>query len=228
MRVAVLATGGKDSTLALHRALNDGYEVAFLACMIPAREDSYMFHYPNIHLIDLFAEAVEIPLVKAETSGVKELEIEDLKRLIEKLDVEGVVSGAIASTYQKTRIEQICKQLKLECITPLWHENPQNILREILDLKFEAVITGVYAFGFSAEWLGRKIDEDTVKALIELNRQYGVSLVGEGGEYETLVLDAPFFKKKIRIVEAEKIWKKQSGYLIVRKAILENKRKYSP
>lgn len=223
MRVAILATSGKDSTLALHRALSKGYEVAFLACMIPAREDSYMFHYPNIHLIDLFAEAIGIPLVKAETSGVKELEVKDLKLLIGKLDVEGVISGAIASTYQKTRIEQICKQLKLKCITPLWQENPQNIIREILDLKFEVIITGVYAYGFSAEWLGRKIDEDAVKALIELNRQYGVSLVGEGGEYETLVLDAPFFKKKITIVEAEKIWEKQSGYLIVRKAKLENK-----
>ncbi len=225
MRVAVLATGGKDSTLALYRVLSDGYEVAFLACMIPAREDSYMFHYPNIHLIDLFAEAFEIPLVKAETSGMKELEVEDLKHLIEKLDVEGVVSGAISSTYQKTRIEQICKQLKLKCITPLWQENPQNILREILDLKFEVIITGVYAYGFSAEWLGRKIDEETVNALKELNRRYGVSLVGEGGEYETLVLDAPFFRKKITIVEAEKKWENQRGYFFVKKAKLENKGK---
>jgi diphthine-ammonia ligase len=223
MRVAVLATGGKDSTLALRRALSKGYEVAFLACMIPAKEDSYMFHYPNIHLIDLFAEAVEIPLVKAETSGIKELEVEDLKRLIEKLDVEGLVSGAIASTYQKTRIEQICRQLNLECITPLWQESPQKILREILDLKFEVIITGVYAYGFNAEWLGRKIDEETVKALIKLNKEYGVSLVGEGGEYETLVLDTPFFNKKIKIVEAEKIWKKERGYLLVKKARLENK-----
>jgi diphthine-ammonia ligase len=223
MRVAVLATGGKDSTLALHRALSKGYEVAFLACMIPAKEDSYMFHYPNIHLIDLFAEAVEIPLVKAETSGIKELEVEDLKRLIEKLDVEGIVSGAIASTYQKTRIEQICRQLNLECITPLWQESPQKILREILGLKFEVIITGVYAYGFNVEWLGRKMDEETVKALIKLNKEYGVSLVGEGGEYETLVLDTQFFRKKIKIVEAEKIWKKERGYLLVRKARLENK-----
>lgn len=223
MRVAVLATGGKDSALALHKALKKGYEVAFLACMIPAREDSYMFHYPNIHLIDMFAEAAGIPLVKAETSGLKEVEVEDLKRLIAKLDVEGIVSGAIASNYQKTRIEQVCKQLNLECVNPLWHEDPQTILKEILDLKFDVIVTGVCAYGFDASWLGRRIDEETVNALIKLNRQHGVSLVGEGGEYETLVLDAPFFKKKIRIVEAEKIWKNQRGYFLVRKAKLENK-----
>ena len=224
MRVAVLVTGGKDSALALYRILNGNYEVVYLVSMIPLREDSWMFHYPNIHLVDLFAEAVEIPLVKAETSGIKEKEVEDLKRLIERLDVEGIVSGAIASSYQKTRINGICKQLKLKCITPLWDENPLNILKEILDLKFEVIITGVYAYGFGMEWLGRKIDENTVKALRELNRRYSISLVGEGGEYETLVLDAPFFRnKKIKIVKTEKVWENQSGYLMVTEAKLEDK-----
>lgn len=223
MRVAVLATGGKDSALALRRVLNEGYEAKYLASMIPLREDSWMFHYPNIRLVDLFAEAVEIPLVKAETSGVKEREVEDLKRLIEKLDVEGIVSGAIASNYQKTRIDGICERLKLKSITPLWHESPLSILKEILDLGLEVIITGVYALGFTRKWLGRTIDEDTVKALMDLNREHGISLVGEGGEYETLVLDAPFFKKRIRIVKAEKVWKNQSGYFLVTDAKLENK-----
>jgi diphthine-ammonia ligase len=213
MRVAVLATGGKDSALALYKVLNEDHEVKYLVSMIPLREDSWMFHYPNIRLVDLFAEAAEIPLVKAE----------DLKRLIEGLDVDAIVSGAIASTYQKSRIEKICEQLKLKCIAPLWHENPLNILKEIVALKFDVIVTGVYAYGFSEEWLGRKIDDATIKALIELNRHYGISLVGEGGEYETLVLDAPFFKKRIKIIEAEKIWKNQSGYFLITRAKLENK-----
>jgi len=223
MRVAVLATGGKDSALALHRVLKMGYEVKCLACMIPVREDSWMFHYPNINLVDLFAEAVGIPLVKAETSGIKEKEVEDLKRLIEGLDVDAIVSGAIASTYQKSRIEKICEQLRLRCIAPLWHENPLNILKEIVALKFDVIVTGVYAYGFSKEWLGRKIDNATIEALTELNKRYGISLVGEGGEYETLVLDAPFFKKRIKIVKAEKTWKNQSGSFLITKAKLESK-----
>lgn len=223
MRVAVLATGGKDSVLALHRVLNEGYEVRYLVSMIPLRQDSWMFHYPNIRLVDLFADAVEILLVKTETSGIEEKEVEDLKHLIEKLDVEGIVSGAVASNYQKTRIEKVCKQLSLKSVMPLWHENELDILTEILDLKFEVIITGVYAYGFDREWLGRKIDEKTVKALIELNRKYGVSLVGEGGEYETLVLDAPFFRKRIKIVKAQEVWENQSGYFLVTKAKLEKK-----
>jgi diphthine-ammonia ligase len=223
MRVAVLATGGKDSVLALHRVLSEGHEVRYLVSMIPLREDSWMFHYPNIRLVDLFADAVAIPLVKAETSGVKEKEVEDLKHLIEKLDVEGIVSGAVASHYQKTRIDKVCRQLSLKSVMPLWHEKELHILNEILDLKFEVIITGVCAYGFDKEWLGKKISEKTVKALKELNIKYGVSLVGEGGEYETLVLDAQFFRKRIKIIKAEKVWENQSGYFLVTKAKLESK-----
>jgi len=220
MRVAVLATGGKDSTLALYKALNEGYEVKYLVAMIPLREDSWMFHYPNIRFVDFFAEAVGIPLVKAETLGVKEEEVEDLKGLIKKLDVEGIVSGAIASQYQKSRVEKICKQLGLKCLTPLWQRNPLEILKEIVNLKFDVIITGVYAYGFDDGWLGKRIDYKTIKALIELNKKYGVSLVGEGGEYETLVLNGPLFKKKIKILEAEKVWKGQTGYFLIKRAEL--------
>jgi len=223
LRVAVLATGGKDSVLAFHEAMNEGHEIAYLVTMIPLREDSWMFHYPNIRLVDLFSEAVEIPIVKSETSGVKEEEVEDLKRLVGKLDVNGLVSGAIASEYQKTRVDKICAQLGLQCITPLWHVDPLEILRKILDLRFEVIITGVFALGFDSGWLGKKIDMETVNALMELNRQFGVSLVGEGGEYETLVLNAPFFKKRIKIIKAEKVWKNQSGTFLITHAELENK-----
>lgn len=225
MRVAVLATGGKDSTLALYKVLRDGYEVKCLVSMVPLREDSWMFHYPNMHLMDLFADAVGLPLVKGETSGVKEVEVEDLRKVVAKVDVEGLVCGAIASTYQKTRIERVCRQLGLKCIAPLWQQDPHKILDEILNLNFEVIITGVYAYGFTKSWLGRRIDAETVEALTDLNRRFGISLVGEGGEYETLVLDAPFFKKKLRIVEADIVWKGQSGYLLVRKAELEDKPK---
>jgi len=172
----------------------------------------------------LFAEAVAIKLVKAETAGIKEAEVEDLKHLLATLDIEGVVSGAIASQYQKKRIDRICKELNLKCIAPLWQKNPLDLLKEIVKLNFETIIIGVYAYGFDQEWLGRKIDSPTIDALIELNKKYGISLVGEGGEYETLVLDAPIFKKRIKIIQKEKIWEKQSGYLLIKKAELLDKR----
>jgi len=225
LRVAALVTSGKDSALALYRTLKKDYEVKNLVTMIPRLEDSWMFHYPNIHITDLFAEAVGIPLVKAETSGVKEAELEDLKRLLAQLDIDAVVSGGISSQYQKNRIDRICQELGFKHIAPLWQENPLKLLKQILELKMETVIVGVYAHGFTPNWLGRRIDETAINDLIELNKKYQVSLVGEGGEYETLVLDAPFFKKKIELVETEKIWENESGTLLVKKATLVNKDK---
>jgi len=209
--------------LALNRVLKEDYEVKYLATMISRREDSWMFHYPNIHMTSLFAEAACIPLVKEETSGIKEAELEDLKRLLAKLDVSAVVSGGIFSKYQKSRIDKVCQELGLKHIAPLWQEDPLKLLEEIISLKMETIIVGVYAYGFDEIWLGRKINEDTIKDLVELNRKFQVSLVGEGGEYETLVLDAPFFKKKIQLIETKKIWEGQSGYSIVKKAVLVNK-----
>jgi len=191
--------------------------------MIPQRQDSWMFHYPNIHLVDLFAEAVGISLVKTETAGVKEAEVEDLKKVLAKLDVEAVVSGAISSQYQKKRIDKVCNDLGLKSIAPLWHRDPRKLLDELVKLKIEAIITGVYAHGFNSDWLGRKIDQTTINDLVELNKKYHVSLVGEGGEYETLVLDAPFFNEKIKLIDTEKIRENQSCYLLVKKAVLGEK-----
>lgn len=224
MRVAVLASGGKDSTLSLYYAFKEGYEVKYLVTMIPQREDSWMFHFPNIQLVDLFAEAVEIPLVKGETAAIKEEEVEDLKNVLATLPIDAVVSGAIASQYQKNRIDKICQELGLKSIAPLWQKDPLNLLKEIVALNFETIIIGVYAYGFDKTWLGRKIDATTIDDLIELNKKYGISLVGEGGEYETLVLNAPIFKKQIKILQKEKIWENQSGYLLIKKAELVDKK----
>jgi len=225
LRVAALVTSGKDSALALYRALKKGYEVSFLVTMIPQRQDSWMFHYPNIHLSELFSEAVGIAHVKTETAAIKEAEVEDLKRLLATLDIDAVVSGAIYSQYQKKRIDRICSELGLKSIAPLWHNDPKKLLDELVKLKMKTIIVGVYAQGFTPDWLGREIDTTTINDLIELNKKYQVSLVGEGGEYETLVLDAPFFKKKIQLIETEQVWENQSGYLQVKKAVLVNKKK---
>lgn len=223
MRVALLVSGGKDSALALHRILKKGYEVKHLVTMLPQREDSWMFHSPNIRLASLFAEAAGFPMVKAETIGLKEIEIEDLKRLLASLSIDGVVSGAISSQYQKKRIDKICHELNLKSITPLWQENPLRLLEELISLKFETIIVGAYALGFDQSWLGRKINSTTLNNLVRLNNLFKVSLVGEGGEYETLVLDAPFFKRRIKLLQTEKVWEDHSGYLLVREAELVDK-----
>lgn len=223
LRVAALVTGGKDSALALHRSLKQGHKIVSLVTMVPQRADSWMFHYPNIHMADLFAEAVGIPLVKSETSGLKDAELVDLKQTLAQLSIDAVVSGAISSKYQKEHVDGICAELEINHIAPLWQNDPLSLLNEMLELKMKTIIVGLYAHGFTSDWLGREIDETTIGDLVELNRRYQVSLVGEGGEYETLVLDASFLSKRIKLIDIERIWQGASGYLLVKKAVLVSK-----
>jgi predicted ATP pyrophosphatase (TIGR00289 family) len=218
MKVAALCSGGKDSTFALWLAMKQGHEINSLVAMIPKREDSWMFHSANIHLIDFFAECSGIPLVKVETSGEREKELKDLKHALQKLDVEGVISGAIASKYQKSRIDGICNKFGLIHLAPLWGRDPLDLLNEMVGTRFEAVVTSVAAEGFDEKWLGRKIDEKCVKDLAKLHEKFRINVCGEGGEYESLVLDAPFFGKRIELVETQRIWKGTSGYLLVKRA----------
>jgi predicted ATP pyrophosphatase (TIGR00289 family) len=221
--LAALVTGGKDSILALYRAQQMGHTIEVLATMIPQRSDSYMFHFPNIHMTDHIARALEIPLVKAETPGIKEKELEDLKKLLGSLDVEGVVTGAVQSSYQKERIDRLCSELGIKSIAPLWHQNPQEIMKELIRLKFKVIIVGVYAYGLDQTWLGREITPETLEKLVELHEEFQISLVGEGGEYESLVLDAPIFKKRLEVVEAEVNYEANSGVFAIKKVKLVNK-----
>lgn len=223
MRVVALCSGGKDSIYALRLAMQQGHEVARVVAMIPKREDSWLFHYPNIELVDLFAECVGLPLIKAETSGEREQELIDLKRVLQGLDVEGVVSGAIASNYQKSSINGICDELGLKSIAPLWGRDPAQLLQEMLGAGFKIIVTSAAAQGLDFNWLGRELNEKALGDLVELGKKYGVNPAGEGGEFETLVLDAPFFKSKIEVMEAERVWCGTSGYYLIKRAKIRGK-----
>ncbi len=182
-----------------------------------------MYHTPNIGLTLIQAEAMKIQLASKESKGEKEKEIEDLKILLEGLGVEGVVCGAIASNYQKQRVEKVCKELNLKLLSPLWEMDQEKLLRDIIENKFEVIITAVAAEGFDESWLGRKIDEECIKDLIELKEKFSINIAGEGGEFETVVLDCPLFIRKILITESEKRWEGNNGMLDVKDAKLVEK-----
>ncbi|MFN6992019.1 MAG: TIGR00289 family protein [Fervidobacterium sp.] len=225
MKIAVLFSGGKDSTRTVHWCLQNGYNVKHLVSFVSERSDSYMFHIPNIHLTDLAAKAIGIKLIKKKVSGIKEKEVEEMKTALAKLDVEGIACGGIASNYQKTRIENVCNELDFEMISPFWGTDPEKFLRDTVDLGFDVRIVGVSAAGLGKEWLGRMITHETIDDLVKLHKKYKISIVLEGGEGETLVVDGPIFKKRIEIIDKEVIWdnKLQSGYLNVKKARLVKK-----
>jgi len=227
MRVAVLFSGGKDSTFAAHVALQQGWDVRCLVTLLPKRADSWMFHHPCAELAKLQAEAMGIRHVARETSGEKEKELEDLVAVLKSVagEVDAVVSGAVASRYQKDRIDAVCKELGLRSLAPLWGKDQLTLLREELGAGLEIVMTAVAAEGLDARWLGRRIDADAANELALLNKKFGINISGEGGEYETLVTDAPFFRKKIKLGEIEKTWDDEtsSGFIICKDAKLVSK-----
>lgn len=206
MKLAVLFSGGKDSAYALYKTMKE-HEVVCLISMISKNPNSYMFHTPNISLTELQAQSVGLPLIKKETEGIKEKELEDLKVAIyeadQKFELDGVASGAFASKYQKERIEMICKDLGLQSINPLWGEDPEKLMREMIDNGFKFILSSVAAEGLDESWLGRLIDNKDIDKLVELNKKVGIHIAFEGGEAESLMIEGPIFKKKLVIKEAK-------------------------
>jgi ABC transporter with metal-binding/Fe-S-binding domain ATP-binding protein len=215
--VAVLFSGGKDSNMALYYALKN-CRVKCLITLVSENPESYMFHTPNINLAEKQAKAIGLPIIIEKTKGVKEKELDDLERAIKKAirkyKIRGVFTGALASVYQASRVQKICDKLGLACLNPLWHKDQFEFLNELVKLKFEVVIVGVAAEGLE-DFLGRKIDSDFIKEIREVYEKFKINPAGEGGEYETFVLNAPFFKKKLRIEKSHVIGEGLSKILVI-------------
>jgi diphthine-ammonia ligase len=223
MRVGVLFSGGKDSCLALQESMSF-HDAACLITLISESQESYMFHVPNIELSGKQAEAIGLPLVQRTTRGEKERELEDLEGVIAaaKADygLEGIVTGAVRSIYQSTRVQRICRRLGLWCFNPLWLRDEIELLNDVVRRGFKVVISGVFAFPLDKEFLGRTLDSTMILKLERLKTEYGVSPAGEGGELETTVTDAPFFKKRLEVVSYDVSYKDYSGVFRIRDARL--------
>jgi diphthine-ammonia ligase len=223
MRLGVLFSGGKDSTLTLHLAA-EKEEVACLITMVSKNKESYMFHTPNIDVTALQAEALGLPLISVITEGRKEEELADLEKAIaeakNRFQIDGVVTGAVESVYQASRVQRICNHLDVWCLNPLWKDDQKVLLETLVKRRFQVIISGIFAYPLDEEWLGTQIDAQVIARLVELRSQYGISPSGEGGEIETTVLDAPMFKQKIEIVDHVVEAKGNCGVYIIKQARL--------
>jgi len=205
MKLAVLFSGGKDSTYAAYLAKKTGYEIACLITVLSKNKDSYMFHTPSIDKTKQQAKVMGIPLIVEKTKGKKESELKDLERAIrtakKKYKIQGVLTGAIESVYQASRIQKICYKLELECFNPLWQKDQTELLKDLIKNKFKVIITAVSAYPLTKDWLGRKIDKSFIEDAKKLKEKYKIHIAGEGGEFETFVLDCPLFKRKLKIID---------------------------
>jgi diphthine-ammonia ligase len=226
MKLGLLFSGGKDSTLALHKAA-EKEQVACLITVLSENPESYMFHTPNIHITALQAKAMGLPLITKVTVGKKEDELKDLERAIadavDQQGIEGVVTGAVESVYQAERVQRICNHLDLWCFNPLWKRNQRLLLEELIEKDFSVIISGIFAYPLDETWLGKQIDAELIDRLVKLEKEFSISPSGEGGEIETTVLDAPLFEKKIEILASERKAKGNSGVFKITKASLVTK-----
>lgn len=227
-----LLSGGKDSSWAIYRAIETGLPVEHLLTARPTT-DSYMFHVPAVRLTPLIADAMglshttfDLGAPSSTDAGTEgDLELEALRYALLDLDemkpgaLQGVVSGAVASRFQYDRLDRLCRDLDLEQFAPLWACDPEPTLREMIDAGFDIRIVGVGAAGLDDTWLGRQIDAQALDDLLSLHEEYGIHVMGEGGEYETIVVAGPHMDGRIEY-DAVPEWDGSRGHLRIKDAYL--------
>lgn len=209
-----MLSGGKDSTLAHHVAAEHGWTPVAGIVIRPRDPESYMFHLPNLDLAAAQAQALGVELIEVEAPEGKETETQALETAFDaalEVGAETIVSGAVASEYQRTRIERAAHRVGVRTHTPLWHKDPVAILDTLVGAGYDVRFSAVAAYGMDERWLGRRLDGMARDELVELAKTHGVHPGGEGGEYETLVLDAPLFSQRLCVSDADVSFHRDHG-----------------
>lgn len=246
MKVLALISGGKDSCFNLMKCVEHGHQVVALAHLRPKDSDevdSYMYQSVGHEAIPLYAEAMGIPLFQGEITGRPHNqngeysvtdgdEVEDLFKLMltvrQRIPYDAVSVGAILSDYQRARVQNICNRLRVEMLAYLWHQDQVQLLKEMIDSNIHAIVIKVAAMGLDpCKHLGMTI-KDILPHMLKMKEAYGLNVCGEGGEYETLTLDCPLFKKRLVVDQQETIVHSDDAfapvaYLKMMKMHLENK-----
>lgn len=200
MSWAALTSGGKDSILAVQKAVDAGMHVSHLVTVVVKNTESYMFHSANLAAVPVIAERCGAEYVEIASDGEKELEVLDMEKGLAALDVEGVILGTVESEYQRSRVAAVCERLGLKMYAPLWKMDPLLLMREVAS-RMDAVIVVCAADGLGENVLGKKIDDALIDVLLSVQKSRRIHLAGEGGEYESLVLNAPCFSAPVNCSE---------------------------
>ena len=195
-RIVALTSGGKDSNAAIYRIERRNNEISCLLTLRSKNKDSYMFDSKKEKsVIEKQASKLDVPLIIQETDGEKEKELVDLRKGLEtakeKFNVEGVVAGALASTYQRDRVDKVAEEVGLKVFTPLWQEDQERYMQWLIREGFEVKITTVAARGLETHWEGTVLDEQNIDEFLGLAEEYRFNAAGEGGEYETVITGFP-------------------------------------
>lgn len=213
MRLACLFSGGKDSTYAAYLMEQSGHEITCLVTVVPSDPHSWVFHTLNLEHLPEMAKAMEKDLIAVPSSGGEDEDLASLRKALFGLDVEGVVTGAIASDYQWDRINGVCESLGLKVFSPLWRKDQRTLIEDMLSSGLKIIIVGVFAEGLDGSWLDRELDQKALSELVKLSLEKGINISGEGGEYETLVLDSPMHHQRLQPTDVVSRYSRDSGQL---------------
>lgn len=225
MRVACLVSGGKDSILAAQIVSDSGWELDSFLTLLPQADAPLLFHRPNARWVELQANAAGVAWLTERVEDDAD-ELPALDRLFSRLkNIDGIVSGALASEYQRTRFERVAHKHGLKTFAPLWHHEPRQHLRDVLTCGLHVRMVHVAADGLGASWLGRDLDGAALEDLDRVATAKRIHVAGEGGEYETFVHDAPLFARPIEIQRARTEMSRDHGTYVIEEATLSSKKR---
>lgn len=210
VRVAIMNSGGKDSASAWWWATCRGWEISHIVTVKVRGDDSHMFQIPGIEISKVQANITGVPYHEVTVTGKENLEVNELKQQIAELQIDGLVVGALRSDYQKSRLERMTEELGLRLWTPLWHQSGEHHVRQMIENSFSIMISSVSCDGLDDSWLGRILTLNDFEQLKGLSEKYRFHIDGEGGEYETIVLDGPHLLQKIDVTY-EQHWDGRRG-----------------
>ena len=226
MDVAILYSGGKDSAHAIEYAFTQHWNIRYLLSVKPSRTDCYLFHYATVEHTSLVAQALGIPhfLISC-TIADPEQEAALVKTIIEQHPVDAVVLGGVG--LQETQLGSLQKALKplgVNVFASHAGQNEETLMREMITKGYKIIITQYATDGLTMDWLGKELTLEHFEHLKKLSQKYGFDLLGEGGYYDTFVLDAPFFPRALTILASSKVQEsKYSGHLIITSLAVQEK-----
>jgi diphthine-ammonia ligase len=203
MKIAVSWSGGMESALSCHKAIKQGYDVAYLVVFVT--ETWPAFCHP-IHIMELQAKAMRIPLLKLEVKEPYEQGYrEAISKLMEK-GIQGIVTGDIyvVDEMHGRWMDKVTEGLDISVIMPLWNQDTTKVLTEEISSGFRSVFTCLGQQWFTEDWLGRELNKNSVKDLKALAKETGIDPCGENGEYHTMTIDGPIYKETIEIPKFSK------------------------
>lgn len=197
-------SGGKDSCLAAYKAIKSGDQVRYLLNFTSKRYKRCCFHGIEADLLNLQAELIGIPLIQNEVSDDMEKYETEFKAAVLEMKtkgIEGMVFGDIYLEEHKSWVERVCKDLEIVPIEPLWNNSPSKVAQEFIDLGFKAIVVSCKADILGEDFIGRYLGKDLLQELKTRN----ICPCGENGEFHTLVMDGPIFRRGIELLESEPV-----------------------